>query len=697
MKIKRLIFPNKDGVSTSKNINMQMGKPNLNLNFSNKFKFRLPKFKINFKWLFIFLGVFLTVLIGLGVGLYFMVVSPVLAIVQDAKKVQDSSYAITQGLKNLNLQEIKGGLKNTESELSSFKSKLEKNSSILRKLPKGEIYFQDANHLIIAVEESINLGKLAVEIIEPYAEDLGLATDGKKATNVPAQERVVKFMRLMPQFSPKVKEISDRVQKIDTEIAKIDAKNYPTKLPSIVERFGIDPQTDIRTQILDIQSITHEVAQKAPQFEAFFNAIPEFMGLNQPKKYMILMANNYELRMSGGFNTYIIVAEFDAGIPKITYSIDTYFIDEGDRTGSSGLVNRNVPYHLRNYLYLSGNTFRWYARDATSNSADFPYAADDLLYGFWKKDRSLPQDISGVIQINNDVAVDILRAVGPVNTSKYSIRRDDGTYTTIQTTEFNADNVIEELETIAGGKLAQTIGRKEIIRFLADSIMTKIYTSEATNLVHIVKVFLDSMSKKDIMMYSFDPVVQKAFEDLGYGGRIIAEQPGYDYLHVNRSNYGAGKADWTKEGFVTQSVQKSVALVDGKKISTVKVTVKNPKRPSWYNIDPCCFYNAYIRVYVPKGSKMISVTTDDSEIDPKGAEYIDERVNKTYIESFTRQKKETDLTITYVYELPDTVNLDDYKLLLQRQSGTTIDPYQISVNGISKDVLLNTDKLVEIK
>ena len=70
------------------------------------------------------------------------------------------------------------------------------------------------------------------------------------------------------------------------------------------------------------------------------------MGLNAPKRYLILMANNYELRMSGGFNTYVVVAEFNQGIPQITYSIDTYFIDEGERTGSSFLVSRNVPYFL---------------------------------------------------------------------------------------------------------------------------------------------------------------------------------------------------------------------------------------------------------------------------------------------------------------------------------------------------------------
>lgn len=692
--MKRIIFPNQK--NSFSNSNLKSSSFSLSSSLPNTKKIKLPKFRMPWKWIGVAFGVFLLFVLVLGIAAYFMVVQPVLAISKDAKKLKDSTYQINSGLKDLNLKEIRTGIDNTRTELESFRGSLEKNSSTLRKLPKGEVYYDDAQHLVNAVGESLDLGDVVVTMLEPYAEDLGLATNGNVAKSVPAQDRVIKLMRLMPEFSPKVSEISQKMKAIDEELSMIDAKNYPSSLPGFVSRFGIDPDLNIQTQILDVQSISHEFAQKAPQFESLFNAVPEFMGLNTPKKYLILMANNYELRMAGGFNTYIIEAEFKEGIPQITYSIDTYFIDEGERTGSSVGVVRNVPYHLRNYLYLPGNTYRWYARDATSNNADFPSAADDLINVFWRQDRSLPQNIDGVLQINNDVAVDILNAVGPVSTDKYSIRRDDGSYITIPDTTFTGDNVIEELEEIAGGKLAQTIGRKEIIKFLAQSILTKIYTSEATNLVHITRVILDSLSKKDIILYSYDGTVQKAFEDLGYGGRISPQPEGADYLQVNRSNYGAGKADWTKPGFVTQEVKKNIEVVDGKKISTVEVTIKNPKRPDWYNIDPCCFYNAYIRVYVPSGSKMISVTASDGQ-NVNGAQFEDEKLNKTYIESFSRQQKETDLTITYVYQLPDSVNIEDYKLLLQRQPGTSIDPYRISVNGISEEVLLNADKLIEIK
>lgn len=688
MQIKRLVFPSSKQPS-SRTISTGV---NAKYSFSNKVK--IPKIKIPWKILIIILGVFSILFIITGAAAYVMVAQPLMNIANDAKRLKDSTYTVNQGLKNMNLDEVKAGLENTRKELETFKGSIEKNTTFIKKLPKAQIYLNDANHVIAAADEAINLGELAIGILEPYSADLGFAVKGKKASNIPAQERVIKLMRLMPQFSTKVGEISAGVKKIDAELNKIDPKNYPTKLPSYVSYFKIDPNLDLRSQITDIQSITRDLSEKAPQFEAFFNAIPDFMGLNAPKRYMILMANNYELRMSGGFNTYLVIVELKEGIPEIVYSIDTYFIDEGDRAGSAARVVRAVPYHLRNYLYLPGNTFRWYARDATSNNPDFQYAANDFLDIFWKPDRTLPQKIDGVIQINNDVAVDLLTAVGAVNTEKYSIRRDDGSYITIPITEFNGDNVILELENIAGGKLSQTIGRKEIIKFLGQSIFTKIYNSEATNLVHIVKVMLDSMSKKDVLIYSFDPKVQKAFEDLGYAGKIVKEPTNADYLHVNRSNYGNGKADWSKPGFVTQSVEKNVEVVDGKKISTVKVTIKNPKRPDWYKIDPCCFYNAYTRVYVPAGSKMISVTASDGS-DVKGAEFTDDRIGKPYIESYSKQKKETELTVTYVYQLPDNIDLDNYKLLLQRQSGSSQDEYKIGVNGISKDIILNSDKLLD--
>lgn len=660
---------------------------------TRKTKMGLVLKKITKVFLIIVVSLFVLLLIGGGLA-YAFVGRSAMTLANEAKDLKSKVAIIKDGLETQDLDKMGDGLKETKSQLEKFKTVYYEQEKILKRVPRANVYLKDGEKLISIAEESIGLGELVIEIVEPYAQDIGFSTDGGVASSVPAQERIVKLVRLMPEFAPRVTEISDRVQKIDEDLSGIDPYNYPKSLPKFVSKFGIDPDLNIRGEILSAQSVSHELAEKAPQMEALFKSMPKFMGVDAPRRYLVVMANNYELRMSGGFNTYLVVVEMKDGIPSVIYSIDTYFIDEGDRTGSSFLVNRNVPYFLRNYLYLSGNTYRLYARDATSTNADFPLAANSLLNGFWLKDYTLPQNIDGVISINNDVVVDLLRVVGPVKTDSFSVLTDQSYYKSIPVTEFNADNVVQELEDIAGNKLAQTIGRKEIIKFLADKILEKIFTSEATNLLNIADVMLQSLSKKDVMLYSFDPDVSTAFDNLGYSGKIKQTQSEeWDYLHVNRSNFGAGKADWTVEGFVTQSVSKNVEVVNGKKISTVKVTVHNPKRPEWYNIDPCCFYNAYTRVYVPLGSKMVSVEASDGQ-DVHAAEFVDEEVKKTYIETFTKQQKETDLTITYVYELPNTVNVDNYKLLIQRQSGSSIDSYSVGLEGVSKDILLNADKEV---
>lgn len=660
---------------------------------NSRVKSNKSKFNINWKIIvriLLGLGIFLILLLVL---LYFLVVRPVLNIVYESKAVKDKYFVVKQGVEEQNFNKVKQGLTDARSQLNKFKQSYDSNTSLLKSIPFVKVYLDDANKMILATEESTDLGLLVVDILEPYAKDIGFSVDGSKPKEVSSQERVVQLIRLMPQFSPKVKEISERVMAIDSQLSQIDASRYPTKLPGFVNIFGVNPNLNLQDQILTVQSLSREVSQKSPQFEALFNSLPEFMGLNKPKKYLLIMANNNELRTTGGFNTYVAVAQLSEGIPTILMSMDTYFIDEGDRLRSSALVNRNVCAHLSKYLYIQGRKQRLYARDATSCEVDFVPASDKLVNEFWKKDRTLPQDIDGVIQITNEVIVDLLRVLGPVKTDAYSVVTDQKTRISIPITEFNADNVVNELTNIAGGKLAETIGRKDIIKFLASSILEKIFTSEASNLPNVGKIILESLSKKDVILRSYDPTIQKAFEDLGYAGRIKPVEESADYLYVNRSNFGSGKADWNKEGFVHEEVEKSVREENGKKIGTIKVKIINPKRPEWFNIDPCCFYNAYLRLYVPKGSKLISATASDDQ-DPKSAEFIDEASGKTYFETFTNQKKETDLTVTFEYELPDTVDLNNYKLYIQRQPGTSIDKYKISAKNTTKEVLLNADKTV---
>jgi len=359
----------------------------------------------------------------------------------------------------------------------------------------------------------------------------------------------------------------------------------------------------------------------------------------------------------------------------VIMSLDTYDIDKD----KSFLVYRNVPAHLRDYLLVS----RYYARDATSNSPDFKVALDEFLAKFWKVDYSMPQKFDGVIQVNNNVVENLLKVVGPVTTGGYSVKTDQGTYITVPKQEFNSENVIMELEKIAGGSLSETIGRKDIIRYLMLSIMDKALNTPAENLGNLAQTLFSDLNQKNILLHFFDPGAQASIESLGYGGTLVPVPAGYDYLQVNNSNYGAGKRDWLME----REVWKETNVENGKLVAIVKMKTVNPQSPPWWQWMK--FYRDYFRIYTPLGSKLISATSSDGQ-DLKAKEIED--LGKTAIEGFFRLEENSENTITVKYELPATVSIGAYKLIIQKQSGVKNVSYTVSYKGTSKSFDLVTDK-----
>ena len=638
--------------------------------------FKLPSFNFKFKvpaslfglLLKIFL-IFLGVVIVVGGIFAFIYGRPAYVIYQAALNLKDNSYGLQQSLKTQDLNKIEQNLTAFKEDYESFKTVYAKNSPKLKSLPVIKNYVSDVDHLMKASDTGIELGFLIINTIEPYAEDLGLKA-GSRLTN---EQKIQKLATVMPKISNEVDMISKLMLEIDSELVQIDATKYPEEFRG----------AKVREQIVSIKTVFSELAEKSPKFKGLFEQLPALIGVDRPKRYLVLMANSTEIRMNGGFNTYIVAVEISNGIPKIVASIDTYDIDKDNYA----LVNTNVPDYLRNYLRVT----RLYARDAISTSPDFKEASDLFVTRYWNVYRKvypgrLPE-IDGLIQVNTHLAEDLLEVLGPVEVEGRSFLTDEGTYKGFNDTEFNSNNVIYNLEVIANANLSQIKGRKEIINFLLENILNKVLNARSENLIPLAQTFLEALGSKDIVVYSFDPAVGRAMEDLGYAGRVVATpNPSWDYLFVVHSNFGAGKRDW----IVKRETTKETLKKDGKNYSKVSIKVENPKAPEWWEPDWQYTYRDYLRVYVPKGSKLIKAQINDGQnINTKELEAA--AFNKDYFEFFFTVPEGKIATLDIEYNLPDTVNLADYKLLLQKQSGTHGDIYSVIYNGAEKKFSLNSD------
>ena len=618
---------------------------------------RLPVKKI----LVILLGV---LLIG-GIFVYLVVLRPLLAVYGATNDLRVQARKVKDGLIEQDFTMVEDGLEDLETGVAKFESVYQRNMPRLKWVPRLGAFVDDGQHLINAAKAGVELGKGAVTLFEPFAADLGFKDGGGERQELDNKARIFALLRLMPEIAPEFRELLGGLTVIESELAEVDLTKYPEELR------GRKIKEPLQQAVVTVS----DLASKKDDLIRAFEILPDFLGLDEPRTYAVFMANNYELRMTGGFNTYLVVITIAEGTPEVIYSIDTYDIDRD----KSWLVYKNPPYYLRDFLRVD----RFYARDATSTSPDFPTSVDEFFRLFWRRDWSLPQQLDGVIQVNNNVVEDILSVTGPVDAGGYSVLTDQGTYVGVPVKEFTSDNVVYELERLAGGALEEVIQRKDIIRYLMTSILDKAFNTTAADLGGLAQTVFNSLNQKDILIYSFDEETQAVWEALGYGGKITAEIPAEaDYLHINNSNFGAGKRDW----LIERSVVKEAYLEGGKKIGEIKMTTKNPASPDWWEWFP--FYNSYFRFYVPAGSKMISlIASDGQEIYPK--EYDD--LGKVVLEGFFKMPEDSTVTITARYELPETINLENYRLIIQKQPGTKADDYEIKVGDKSKTLELLTD------
>jgi hypothetical protein len=191
---------------------------------------------------------------------------------------------------------------------------------------------------------------------------------------------------------------------------------------------------------------------------------------------------------------------------------------------------------------------------------------------------------------------------------------------------------------------------------------------------------LMQVNQKHVMFDLFDQDAQNGIVALNAAGKIKSFDG--DYLHINNANMGGQKSNL----FTTQSVDEEYRVAkDGTVEKTVTVNYENNFPPSDCNLERggLCL-NAelrnWIRVYVPKGSKLVS--SKGSEV--KVTTYDD--LGKTVFDGFfgvrPLGKKEFSVTYTLPFKLKKG---SDLPVLIQKQPGTDGTPFKVTVNGKIKD------------
>lgn len=612
-----------------------------------------------FKLAFGVLGFFGFIILVLGFLAFFFVLKPAFALKAKVDNLQNTTKVAKKAFLDRDLVLLEKTFNQMEAEIKDFRDERDRQFGWARNLPKVRDYYADSDYFLNSAIYLIDAGREFIKLITPFADAMGLKiNEDQKPQTLSFADAFASWIALMPKIAQDIDPLVQKLEMVSQEINKVDASKYPESFRG----------TPIRSTIEKSQDILSSLSSYSPDIKKALILIPRVLAVGTPeKRYMIIMQNNAEIRPTGGFWTnYATFKVKNAQLSSDFTSKDMYSIDYIlDAIDSYTDFSVGMPTPIRRYLLLE----RWYARDANF-SPDFPTSIDVFMNRSYKKAMQInPAEIKpveGVFAIDTVVVQELLEITGPA---------------TVNGITYTKDNVVLELEKIASLALREQANRKKVLGDLMERMLVNVFESDKNLWPKLIEKGVDLLNRKHILVYMNDPEVQALLEKYNFAGRLVDVNEG-DYMAVISSNLAGDKSNL----FVRRKITSVSKYEDGQWKREVKISFNYGPAEGEYRVFAAT-YRDYLRLYVPKGSRLISVEGSDND-DVGSADEL----NKTYFHGYIVLPPGGVKEITFKYILPQgTINGNDYKLYIQKQPGQHKENYEIVVNGKSAILAIDSD------
>ncbi|MFH1252982.1 MAG: DUF4012 domain-containing protein [Candidatus Uhrbacteria bacterium] len=528
-------------------------------------------------------------------------------------------------------------------------------SLLLSVIPSTRTPYKSGQHLIAAGENMAVAGKKISEGL--------LAMQNGNLDNTGKLE--ILAQTFAAALSP-LNEANNHLQKVEV-----------TVLPS-----------EYQTQFSQLQNSLPTLIATAEEATSFSQTLSQLLGADGKKRYLLLFQNNMEIRPTGGFLGSFALLDVSHG------EVANLEIPQGGSYDLQGSLKKNYISPLPLQLISA----RWEFQDANW-FPDFPTSARQVLNFY---NESGGPTVDGVVAINASFVSSLLSLLGPVDMPDYDKTIDDENFL-FETQKIVEYDYVNYQKTDTARKEASP---KAFIGDLAATLLGKVKDLDVSTLLKVVDAGRRGLDQKDVQLYFTDENLEKMIRTFNWSGEMKSADQ--DFLMIVNSNLGGGKTD----GVIEERANLSVTVQnDGRIINTLTIT-RNHQGFSGAmftgvnNVD-------YLRVYVPKGSQLISATgfsipdaslfeipdenwevnheisaiEETTTVDETSGTMIAEENGKTSFGNWVQTKPGESSVVTFVYELPfslrqeknnflqtvkNTLGLKPttaYSLLTQKQSG----------------------------
>lgn len=340
-----------------------------------------------------------------------------------------------------------------------------------------------------------------------------------------------------------------------------------------------------------LQSIEDQATKLQP-YKDLYRALGGYTG---QQRTLLLLANNAELRLGGGFIGTVGMVTSDNGKISSDQLVGVYSIDATNTC-------TNKPYQPPDYLKSIGPCAS--LRDS-SNQLDFPQNAKQAMYYY---QQVVNQPVNNVVQFTPSVLETLLEKLGPVQLKDYDL--------TITKDNFR-DTV--QLEVEAGkDKVEKKDPKAGILGSLANQLVAKLLSKDLRELNRLFPSLQQMIDEKQMVLYSTNQATQKLIEEVGASGEI--KQSEENYFMLAEANIAANKSSPYIKNVVnmhqmiaTDGTSTVELVIDTTHTSDYKISYVDPNIPEekrWLVGDNL----SYTKLVLPDKSRLLSTSLADKQL-----------------------------------------------------------------------------------
>ncbi len=619
-------------------------KPFKSLSDPKKFFSEINYFKI-FKNISIFV---------LLVLLVYYLIAPIIGVSLGTFLVYQQGKQLSDSVAELNFEEI---TKNSNS-ISQNIYRVEDNFNKLFwifKLGEGEDEYANLFQIIQGTKYVAESGENLVIGLRPLGEFI---KDFEPSLNEDIEKmEYSQYLSEMDSNTFLLKEGIYKLSLAENLISQADTRKYPNFVKESVSQY---------------KELVEEINNKVKPLEKVSQFLPDMLGLNERKRYLILLQDNGEIRSTGGWISNYAVVAIEKG------QVVELFVDD--------IYNAHAFLKLQNSVYktpnsmlraLEGVSFSFPTVNWNPNLENVSLSSEEFIYDLGKG-----ESLDGIITLDTLFIQRLIEKWGGIEVPGES---------ELITSENLYAYMFKDIEIESPSQPRNSTFLTELF----NSIVTKIFSTKLTENHALYETIEENIDEKHLLFTFKNSLAKTYVEENGWTSNIDTK---FQSAPTNIDwNWGANKANL----YLKKNHNLNISVKDEKTVDyTYQITFQNESTKEEF---PQGEYVNYLRIYIPYNAE---VTTIKGVVDNKYDIYLEDGYKVVGGWHTTPTGQTTNFELRYrvstnaqdiipLIKKTDThyeMNIDIFK-----QPGSRKDAYNFSLSYPQNWVVENSDGLTRIE